>query len=974
MAIKILRNISQLFRDKTIKDDDATEGLKEQRELLKVTMKDEDLAREIDKDIENSIGLHTQIKGIQQENEDYYLGEQLDKKKFFGWELPSAENLLYMAVETILSIITSRRREPIVLAAQDTDDSKELKEKTQQFLTWKWDIENMMIKFEDWVRHSLLYRIGVLKIRWDIEKDDFEINVIRPQRIIIDKDATDEYDSKFIAEYKQDTLADLVEMFPKAKQELIELYDNKMGSIVKYVEYWQNEFVVWKVDKIILDKKKNPNWNWDEKDRKESLKKLRERWIEKTKNEKLDNILLNYFNEPRKPFIIVSLKSLGNSIYADSVTPDTPILIRRYGKFLDIIPIEELSPNYKKSYQGYWEKYRHIDQNIEVITKEGKWSKISYVYRHKVNKPIYTIEIGGGIAKVTGDHSLFQSGEEIKVKDLKLKDKIDTLDFNYKNEFSEITKDNAYALGFFVAEGWTNGVKYGFRNNDWNLSQKTPEVLEKIGNILEKVWHQTFVVKKQKDEMYILTSVGKKEDLVNWYRKHCYTRSGEKRVPISILNSNKEIKRAFLEGYWKGDGNGKISEGVGRCLTKSFVLASGIYYLLNCLEYEIGVSSDKVKKSIFNLNIIRTTRRKEKNEVKYISHKNNNDFVYDIETVNESHSFVGGVGNIIFHNTSDFEQGKVIQDIINKIKRRINEAGVRALGREIYSGSYISKEEAKKAISNPTNPMWLEKGRAGDGVGFISPQPVSPVLFQDLQDTKLALDNVMGTHGTTRGEQGPQETARGRTILREGDLGRIDLMSRRIDKKVELLYGWMLQMAKVYYTEDHFTKMLGSEGATAYLQYSQNDIEDGQEIVVKSELTVDKATQRQNIIQRMEAGLLDPLSYFEKFDETNPKEKARRLVFYNTDPKLYVQQFCVDEQTEGTENDPVMKAKQEQKAMMEGKEVPPFARADKLHLDEHGKFIKGSEFVNLDDVEIKQNFQDHIQGELDILRGQRQTV
>ena len=631
--MSIINSIKQLFNKET-----TNEGAGEPTELLKVTLPDIDLIKVIDNNIREGMPLYQAIAKVQDENDNYYLGEQLDKKRF-KWELPTAENLLYMAVETIISVITAKRRNPIVMPSRNEDDSKDLAEKTGQFLSWKWNAENMLIKFEDWVRHAMLYRIGVFKLRFDIETDDFEIQVIRPKRIMVDKDATDEYNAKFIVEFKEDTLDDLIKLFPGAKDKLTQEFGTKMGTKVKYLEYWTNEFVVWKVNNIVLDKKKNPNWNWDETDRQGSLKKLRDRWIDKTKNEKLENILLNFFNEPRKPYVIISLKNLGKDIYGD---------------------------------------------------------------------------------------------------------------------------------------------------------------------------------------------------------------------------------------------------------------------------------------------------------------------------------------------TNDFDQAKVIQDIVNRRKRQIDKAAVRALGREVFSGSYISKEEAKKSAANPNAAVWLKNGKASDAVTHIAPQPISPVVFNDLQESKTALDNIMGTHGTTRGEQGAQETARGRTLLKEGDYGRIDLMARRIDKKLELLYGWMMQMAKVYYNEQHLMKIMGSEGANNYLKFSSDDIEDGQEVIVKSELTVDKATERENANRKLEAGLQDPLSYFEAFDTPNPKELARRLVFYNTDPKLYVQQFCTDENTDGAETTSKGKAEQEQKQLMAGEQVPPFENADKLHIDTHAEFIKGSEFQQLEDVEIKQNTQSHIQQEIDLLKQQTQ--
>ena len=630
--------ITNIFNKFTKEDKDfSVEGATEQKELLKYSMSDEEMLKEINSDIGSATPLYTMMKEIQEENEKYYLGEQLDKKRF-TWELPTAENLLYMATETIISIITSNRKDPIVLSARDTEESKVLAKKTQQYLTWKWNYEDMMTKFEDWVRQASISRIGVLKFRFDVDRDDYEIVNLRPNRIMVDKDATNELNAKFIVEFKEDTMEDLITMFPTKKKALIEVYGEKMGTDIKYVEYWTNELVVWKVGDILLGKKKNPNWNWDEKDRKENLKKLKKQWTSKVKNDKLNNLLLNHFNEPRKPYVILSLKNLGKDIYGD---------------------------------------------------------------------------------------------------------------------------------------------------------------------------------------------------------------------------------------------------------------------------------------------------------------------------------------------TSDFEQGKVIQDIVNRRKRQIDQATVRARGREVISGSAMTKEEAKKLISNPNSPIWLKSGKASDAVTHIAPQQISPIVLTDLQESKQALDNVMGVHGTTRGEKGTQETAKGRTILREGDFGRIDLLVRRIDKKTELAYAWMMQMSKVWLTDEHFIKMLGKEGAVEYLKFSSDNIEDGQEVMIKSELTVDKATERQNADKRLEVGLIDPLTYFEKQDETKPKESARRLAIYNIDPKLYVQMFLVDANTEGAENTSEGRAMKENESMEQGDVVPPFENADKLHVDTHGKRMKQTDFNELDDV-IKKNFVTHVQGEVEILKRDKQ--
>ena len=119
--------------------------------------------------------------------------------------------------------------------------------------------------------------------------------------------------------------------------------------------------------------------------------------------------------------------------------------------------------------------------------------------------------------------------------------------------------------------------------------------------------------------------------------------------------------------------------------------------------------------------------------------------------------------------------------------------------------------------------------------------------------------------------------------------------------------------------------------------------------------------------------MIDPLTFFEKTDEPKPKEMARRFIYYTLDPKLYLATFAVDENTEGAENDPVMKAKQEQEAIMKGEQVQPFAGVTADHLQEHGKFMKSGKFTN-QEIETQQFMIDHVRAEAETLKGMAQSV
>jgi len=61
----------------------------------------------------------------------------------------------------------------------------------------------------------------------------------------------------------------------------------------------------------------------------------------------------------------------------------------------------------------------------------------------------------------------------------------------------------------------------------------------------------------------------------------------------------------------------------------------------------------------------------------------------------------------------------------------------------------------------------------------------------------------------------------------------------------------------------------------------------------------------------------------------------------------------------------------ENESMEQGDVVPPFENADKLHVDTHGKRMKQTDFNELDDV-IKKNFVTHVQGEVEILKRDKQ--
>jgi DNA polymerase elongation subunit (family B) len=107
------------------------------------------------------------------------------------------------------------------------------------------------------------------------------------------------------------------------------------------------------------------------------------------------------------------------AVYGDSVTGDTPLLLRYKNGSITIKTIETLSQEWS-AYDGFkaGESNRREKQqapcDLEIWVKD-KWATIHRVIRHKTQKRIYRVNTHQGCVDVTEDHSLInQNGEIIK--------------------------------------------------------------------------------------------------------------------------------------------------------------------------------------------------------------------------------------------------------------------------------------------------------------------------------------------------------------------------------------------------------------------------------------------------------------------------------------------------------------------------------------------------------------------------------
>ena len=409
------------------------------------------------------------------------------------------------------------------------------------------------------------------------------------------------------------------------------------------------------------------------------------------------------------------IKYYGKAVIAfDSVTGQTPIVIRRDKTYIDIIDISSLiSPSYKKQNTI---RYLWVPKNIEVLTRNG-WKKIKYIKKHKVNKKIYRVNTNDGYVEVTEDHSLFlKNRKEIKPKDLKVKDEIEISNIPYNKLNVDISNNFAWFLGFLMAEGGVylntgNRIRYSICINNQNL-----KLLKKCNNIFKLKYLQQMCLYNTMDSSNVYKlELDNKEIALNLYNM-CYTRSGYKKVPECIINAKNNIKKSFINGMFSGDGYIKITKKglVERIDQSHHILLAGIQYIMHSIgdKTSIHIRDDKIK----SLSLIKWVgkqkkKKQNKNQIRKIKILSNNkeNYVYDIST--ENGTFICAMGGIVLHNTDGIyidkepnidEINKFVADLIwekTMVKSKVNfELKGKYSGYFHKTKNYILRDEKGKYI------------------------------------------------------------------------------------------------------------------------------------------------------------------------------------------------------------------------------------------------------------------------------------
>jgi len=300
--------VSDLIESDTNKvrnSDDSPEGAQgDQYDILDLPMSDEELLRLRD-DWENTYAPYEgKYKEVPKRNLRSYLGR--DKSgRLIGEEEGGAANLQFEAEETFLPAALAQNPDPLVWS-DNKPGGQELSDTVKVMLQFHAQQLLLRRKLEVMARQWSIYHLGVLKAGWNKQIKDVTIDNRKIQDFIFDPDGyVDVYGdfSSWLGERITVTAERLIELFPKHKEYIehtVSVEDKvKLGTKVTYTEWWNDDYCFSTYKKIVLDKHKNENFNYDEGEQEPD-----------PLTGQVPPPKPNHFAIPKKPYIFLSVFSL----------------------------------------------------------------------------------------------------------------------------------------------------------------------------------------------------------------------------------------------------------------------------------------------------------------------------------------------------------------------------------------------------------------------------------------------------------------------------------------------------------------------------------------------------------------------------------------------------------------------------------------------------------------------------------------
>jgi GDPmannose 4,6-dehydratase len=394
---------------------------------------------------------------------------------------------------------------------------------------------------------------------------------------------------------------------------------------------------------------------------------------------------------------------------------NTPLIIRK-NDMVDVCYIRSLLP-----------ERSNIDKENSVISKSvddlevwngSRFVQVKTVTRRKLNtldadnryKTNYNTRNGN--VKVTPNHKLItESFNKKEARDVDIGENLKHGQFPKIDSSVNLTVEEAELYGMLVGDGYVSGHSIRLSNNDVDLRKRFLDLCKSVFGYYsysESLGNKTEYGHSDSISIFGI-SKNKKLSIVDEIYD---SRTKHKKVPMRIINAPKNIKEAFMNGYYACDGlkKDKCKYKYKSIKTNSPVLAQGLLVLMNDISgqsYNINVFSQN-SREYYQINFHSDDENKKgshlmKNAVELkkntVVDNEQKCFVYDIET--DCGYLNAGVGTLVVGNSP--RRGETF--VTRKIVRALSKISV---GQQdiLYLGNLNAKRDWGHA-KDFVEAMWL---------------------------------------------------------------------------------------------------------------------------------------------------------------------------------------------------------------------------------------------------------------------------
>lgn len=266
--------------------------------------------------------------------------------------------------------------------------------------------------------------------------------------------------------------------------------------------------------------------------------------------------------------------------------------------------------------------------------------------------------------------------------------------------------------------------------------------------------------------------------------------------------------------------------------------------------------------------------------------------------INTGHSFID--------ETCLVEQAIPMQKILNKRGQQIMDNADYVNGRWVYSKKAFDEEDARKLINKgPRTLAGVDREDVTNALINVASPALPPYVENTMLDARNEIDQIMGTPSIFKGSQPESSDTLGRDMLVNNQAGALqDDLVRAISNGMVRYYKLLLQMMRVYFTEDHWFQVKGGDGKYEFILLNGNKLDTDVKVSVEvdSTLPLDKASIRATVMQLWSEGqAIDYRTFMEDLGLPNPEIRTERYLKSHLDPFNYlksIQETQIDSDAE----------------------------------------------------------------------------